>query len=85
MSSRSDDAPARGDTMSMALRKRGGITLGDAGEGSSSDAKKPRQDLTSASASEALPLSTEASRPIAATPQSIAATPQMLQTQEESV
>jgi hypothetical protein len=52
MSSRSDDAPARGDTMSMALRKRGGITLGDAGEGSSSDAKKPKQDLTSASVSE---------------------------------
>jgi hypothetical protein len=35
----------------MSLGKRGGITLGDAGEGSSSNAKKLKQDSTSASTS----------------------------------
>ena len=45
---RTDD---HGEGVPMALGKRGGITLGDAGEGSSSDAKKPKQDFTSASAS----------------------------------
>jgi hypothetical protein len=40
-----------GEEASMALGKRGGSALGDAGEGSSSDAKKPKQDSTSASAS----------------------------------
>jgi hypothetical protein len=39
-----------GERASKALGKRGGITLGDAGEGSSSTAKKSKQDLTSASA-----------------------------------
>jgi hypothetical protein len=37
-----------GERASTALRKRGGITLGDAGEGSSSNAKKTKQDSTSA-------------------------------------
>ena len=37
-----------GERASTALKKRGGITLGDAGEGSSSNAKKTKQDSTSA-------------------------------------
>jgi hypothetical protein len=36
---------------SISLGKRGGSTLGDAGEGSASNAKKLKQDWTSASAS----------------------------------
>jgi hypothetical protein len=40
-----------GEGASMALGKRGGSTLGNAGQGSLSDPKKLKQDSTSASAS----------------------------------
>ena len=44
---RTDD---HGEGVPMALGKRGGITFGDENEGSSSNAKKQKQDFTSASA-----------------------------------